>query len=211
MNPLADTLMCPSSGHSIGPEANLREAACLLLLHGHSSLFVTDPHGRLAGRVTEDDLLQALFAGAAELTTAASLAQPVTALLRTTDSAASARSLLCESLTDCLPVVDQNQTLVGVVDRSALSTFRHAENSLSPASACVTDSVDDFSPTSFSDWVPETFFDDLPVWPESRPVRRTRPRRSVAQLRLFNPDEPRPVFIRGAQALNMLRSADDSL
>ena len=62
MNPLADTLMCPSSGHSIGPEANLREAACLLLQHGHSSLFVTDLHGRLLGRVTEDELLQALFA-----------------------------------------------------------------------------------------------------------------------------------------------------
>ncbi|MFN9286878.1 MAG: CBS domain-containing protein, partial [Planctomyces sp.] len=49
--------MCPSSGHSIGPEANLREAACLLLQHGHSSLFVTDLHGRLLGRVTEDELL----------------------------------------------------------------------------------------------------------------------------------------------------------
>ncbi|MFN9293813.1 MAG: CBS domain-containing protein, partial [Planctomyces sp.] len=105
-----------SSGHSIGPEANLREAACLLLQHGHSSLFVTDLHGRLLGRVTEDELLLALFAGTSDLTPSASLAQPVTTLLRNTDTAASARSLLRESLTDCLPVVDHSQTLLGVID-----------------------------------------------------------------------------------------------
>jgi CBS-domain-containing membrane protein len=211
MNPLADTLMCPSSGHSIGPEANLREAACLLLQHGHSSLFVTDLHGRLLGRVTEDELLQALFAGTSDLTPAASLAQPVTTLLRNTDTAASARSLLRESLTDCLPVVDHIQTLLGVIDRSALTKVSHTRSSLSTASACSTDSSEDFSSTPTSDWVPETSFDDLHSWSEAPPVRRTRRRRPRPQLRLFNPDEPRPIFIRGAQALSMLRSADDSL
>jgi Mg/Co/Ni transporter MgtE len=196
MIPLADTLMCPSSGHSIGPEASLREAACLLLQHGHSCLFVTDQQGRLAGRVTEDELLLALFAGASELTPAASLAQPVTAVLSNTDSAASARSLLCESLTHCLPVVDAGQTLVGIIDRSTAG-------STTPAA--------DSSRTPVPDWFPTTSFDDLIPCADTRPVRRTRRRRSRPQLRLFNPDQPRPVFIRGAQALSLLRRADDSL
>ena len=91
MNPLADTLMCPSSGHSIGPEANLREAACLLLQSGLSCLFSVDHNSRLVGKVTEDDLLQALFSGASDRTPAASLAVPVTTHVNLTDSSASAR------------------------------------------------------------------------------------------------------------------------
>lgn len=196
MNPLADTLMCPSSGHSVGPEANLREAACLLLQHGHSCLFSVDHNGRLVGKVTEDDLLQALFAGASDRTPAASLAVPVATPVHCTDSAASARSLLYESLTDCLPVLDHSGKLTGIIKR--------------PQPGRQISAREDFCTQQVSDWVPTTFCDDLTEW-TTVPRRRPGRRRSQPQLRLFNPDEPRPIFICGAQALSLLRSADDSL
>ena len=195
MNPLADTLMCPSSGHSIGPEANLREAACLLLQSGLSCLFSVDHNGRLVGKVTEDDLLQALFGGASDRTPAASLAVPVTGHVNLTDSAASARSLLYESLTDCLPVLDDSGRLAGILHRSESRRY--------------TSSREDYYRQPASEWTPTTFCDDLHEW-TTLPTRRPGRRRSQPRLRLFNPDEPKPIFIRGAQALSMLRSADDS-
>jgi len=196
MNPLADTLMCPSSGHSVGPEANLREAACLLLQHGHFCLFSVDHNGRLVGKVTEDDLLQALFAGASDRTPAASLAVPVRTPVHCTDSAASARSLLYESLTDCLPVLDHSGKLAGIIKRPQLGRQISAR--------------EDFCTQQVSEWVPTTLYDDLD---ECTTVRRRRPshRGLRPKLRLFNPDEPRPIFIRGAHALSLLRNADDSL
>jgi CBS-domain-containing membrane protein len=205
MNLLADTLMCPSSGFCIGPDATLREAACQLLQESHSVLFAVDTSGRLIGQITESDLLEALFSGAAEYTLASNFARPVNRRILNTDSASSARSLLYESHTDSLPVTDADGLLLGIVSRSSAAP----QANRNPIRAVVTEfscetglgfSIPTVSPCIFS-----SSADDHMDWALDWPPRR---RRSRAPLRIFNPDETRPLFLSGTEAQRLLHSTD---
>ncbi|GGU76891.1 CBS domain-containing protein [Lentzea flava] len=104
----------------VNPDTPVRTASAVLGEHGFSALPVVDDEGRLVGIVSGADLLLAgMTPAAAKGPVARVMRHPVISAPMTATPAELTATMLSERLR-CLPIVANDELLVGVVSRSDL-------------------------------------------------------------------------------------------
>lgn len=104
---------------SVAPEATLKEVAGLLASRRISGVPVVDAAARVVGVVSEADILRKEAGGLDARTAGEAMSTPAIVIGRTRDVAEAAR-LMTERAVNRLPVVDDEENLLGIVTRADL-------------------------------------------------------------------------------------------
>lgn len=105
---------------SVGPRTTVRAANALLVDHGFCALPVVNDDSHLVGIVSGADLLRAGVDRVAAGTTVAQVMRSPVISAPVSDDPAELAEIMLRDRLRCLPIVDDQQVLVGVVSRSDL-------------------------------------------------------------------------------------------